>query len=138
MRKMLFIFVLLAVSVRPVLAGVLALALLVFARPDDCHDVVSYVPIVLGAQDYRLALAEARTLPTASNQAQLLFGTARLQPDARPANRAGVRLRVKAPIRRVAVFRLASHAQGEPRHAGARPVERQIGTDRVPGSAFGA
>ena len=60
------------------------------------------------------------------------------QPQARPAQRTGVRLRVEAAIARIVVLALARRALREARHAGLRPVIGQRGGDREARPAVGA
>ncbi len=62
----------------------------------------------------------------------------RLQPNTRPANPARIRLRVKAPIQRIVVFRLARRAHGELRHRGLRPVIGNPPRNREARPAIGA
>jgi hypothetical protein len=58
--------------------------------------------------------------------------------DARAARRAGVRLRVEAPVGRVVVLGLAGRAHREARHRGRRPVVGHAGDDREARPAVGA
>jgi len=60
------------------------------------------------------------------------------QAQARPADRAGVRLGVKAAVQRVVVFRLAGRAHGEGAHGGHRPVVGHGFDDGVARPAVGA
>ena len=60
------------------------------------------------------------------------------QPHARPAHRAGVGLRVEAPVGRVLVLPPARRAQRERAHGGALAVVGQVLDDREPGAAVGA
>jgi hypothetical protein len=60
------------------------------------------------------------------------------QPDMRAADRAGIGLGVKAPVRRVIIFPLAVRAHGEDAHGGVGPVVRDVGDDGEAGAAVGA
>ena len=63
---------------------------------------------------------------------------ARAPGEVRPAGKAGVGLRVEAPIEGVGVFGGARRAQGEHGHGGARPVVGQLADDGVARPAVGA
>ena len=60
------------------------------------------------------------------------------QPDARPAHRAGVGLRVEAAVRGIVVLRLAGRAHGEARHRGLRTVVGNAARDGEARAAVGA
>ena len=62
----------------------------------------------------------------------------RNQPDVRPADRAGVGLRVEAAIGWVVVLRLAGRAHRESRHRGLRPVVGNAARDGEARTAVGA
>ena len=54
----------------------------------------------------------------------------------RSAFRARVGLRMKSPIARIVIFRLASRAHAESRHGGIRPVVRNVADDSVARAAI--
>jgi hypothetical protein len=60
------------------------------------------------------------------------------EAEPRPTGRAGVRLRVEAPVARALVLAPAGGAHAEVRHRGRGPVVGHVGRDREAGAAVGA